>query len=285
MNDTRKCPWCHGTGAISVEPGSTTKYACPDCGGTGRQSIPFPEEQEEPEARAEEETASTNPAPEPSEADKRLYLEIRALYASPYFNKKGVELVTRFRATQHAALLAERDELRRELEIRTRQRDYWQAERKAERTLREANEKLVGKLKAALWEIQTDFSKRGQSIANHSDGEFTCDYTTRSERVFRALGLTPADFLPPATLGGDEKMKRDGPSELVAKLTEAPKGPTPAAPQPPADFLPASTPTLGGDETMRPTFGDPPQHLKDPAKGPIPAPGQSPASASKEEKP
>lgn len=30
-----RCRWCHGDGAISVEPGSTLRYRCPDCTGTG----------------------------------------------------------------------------------------------------------------------------------------------------------------------------------------------------------------------------------------------------------
>lgn len=30
-----KCPWCRGHGWEAVEAGSTLRYACPDCGGTG----------------------------------------------------------------------------------------------------------------------------------------------------------------------------------------------------------------------------------------------------------
>lgn len=30
------CKWCHGTGREYVEPGNSLYYACPDCGGTGK---------------------------------------------------------------------------------------------------------------------------------------------------------------------------------------------------------------------------------------------------------
>lgn len=32
---TRECPWCFGSGKISVDGGSLI-YRCPDCAGTGR---------------------------------------------------------------------------------------------------------------------------------------------------------------------------------------------------------------------------------------------------------
>lgn len=36
---TARCPHCNA-GRIAVDPGSSLRYACPDCGGTGRQSLP-----------------------------------------------------------------------------------------------------------------------------------------------------------------------------------------------------------------------------------------------------
>ena len=30
-----RCRWCHGEGMIDVERGSTLRYPCPDCNGTG----------------------------------------------------------------------------------------------------------------------------------------------------------------------------------------------------------------------------------------------------------
>lgn len=30
-----RCRWCHGDGAISVERGSSLRYRCPDCNGSG----------------------------------------------------------------------------------------------------------------------------------------------------------------------------------------------------------------------------------------------------------
>jgi RecJ-like exonuclease len=37
-----KCPHCDG-GSIAVEPGSSQRYRCPDCGGTGVKMKPCDE--------------------------------------------------------------------------------------------------------------------------------------------------------------------------------------------------------------------------------------------------
>lgn len=53
---------------------------------------------------------------------------------------------------------------------------------------RAGREELRGnRLEMALRTIQADFSKHGESRANHSDGEYTQDYTTRAEMVKAAL--------------------------------------------------------------------------------------------------
>lgn len=38
--DQVTCPWCHGRGSIPVESGSTTRYRCADCKGTGMVTEP-----------------------------------------------------------------------------------------------------------------------------------------------------------------------------------------------------------------------------------------------------
>ena len=34
---TRSCPWCRGTGSQTAPHLAPMRWACPDCGGTGRQ--------------------------------------------------------------------------------------------------------------------------------------------------------------------------------------------------------------------------------------------------------
>ena len=42
-------------------------------------------------------------------------------------------------------------------------------------------------MRGALGEILADFNKNNHSVGNYSDGEYTQDYTTRKERVEKAL--------------------------------------------------------------------------------------------------
>lgn len=34
-SETKVCKWCGGRGSIPIERGSSTRYTCPDCDGTG----------------------------------------------------------------------------------------------------------------------------------------------------------------------------------------------------------------------------------------------------------
>jgi DnaJ-class molecular chaperone len=46
------CKWCSGRGTISVEPGGSLCYRCPDCNGTGKI---IPDEDEAEDAEGDEE--------------------------------------------------------------------------------------------------------------------------------------------------------------------------------------------------------------------------------------
>jgi hypothetical protein len=45
----------------------------------------------------------------------------------------------------------------------------------------------TAKMREALGEVLSDFQKHGVSQSNYSDGEYTQDYTTRKERIEKAL--------------------------------------------------------------------------------------------------
>ena len=36
-NESRRCPWCRGTGSQTDRYHAPQRWACPDCDGTGRQ--------------------------------------------------------------------------------------------------------------------------------------------------------------------------------------------------------------------------------------------------------
>lgn len=190
-------------------------------------------------------TPPSNPAPEPSEAD-RMAAQLCAIAVrhdfdrasgTTNYNVKVAEIIGRHVATQHAALLAERDELRREVERLKESANFhrrlgitlldakwldpechkgcqsllFKNALTAERTLREANAKLVGKLREALTQ-NNNFLQDHVSMAQtdpESGPEPADDFSAQACSVIggnvRDMLLTASDFLPAGTSKEDGK--------------------------------------------------------------------------------